>query len=120
MMSHSSSPSRIVVVWLVLVAFLCCLMVPSVALAKKERTIATEGDPEDGLGATGGGNGMLLNEDSSSLGISRYDEVFSENYQFNKQVPLIGIFILYPIPNVFSLDHFSYSPDMKFHWRKIK
>jgi len=59
MMTHNSSQFRIIAVWLVLLAVLCVMIVPSVALAKQEMVIATEGDPTDGFGATGGGSGNL-------------------------------------------------------------
>ena len=60
MKTHTSSQSRIITVWLVLLAFLCCMMVPSIALAKKDMVIATEGDPTDGLDNTGGGGSGSL------------------------------------------------------------
>ena len=57
MMTQNSSCSRIVAVWLVLLAFLCGMIVPSLALAKQDMTIGSEGDPTDGLDYTGGGGG---------------------------------------------------------------
>jgi hypothetical protein len=42
------------------------MIVPSFALANKEMTIATEGDPTDGLGATGGGSGFVGNQENVS------------------------------------------------------
>jgi len=57
MTTKNSSYSRIVAVWLVLLAFLCGMIVPSLALAKQEMEIAMEGDPTDGLDFAGGGGG---------------------------------------------------------------
>lgn len=59
MTTQNPSYFRILPVWLVLLAFLCCMMVPSLAHAKKEMTIATEGDPGDGMDYSGGGGGIL-------------------------------------------------------------
>lgn len=68
MMTRNSSCSRIVTVWLVLLAFLCGMIVPSLALANQDMTIDTEGDPTDGFGAAGGGGGSLIDDgDQSSV-----------------------------------------------------
>jgi len=69
MMTQNSSQSRIIAVWLVLLAFLCVMIVPSMALAKEEMVIGTEGDPTDGLGATGGGSGNVDEEDNNFSGL---------------------------------------------------
>ncbi len=74
MMTQNSSCSRIVAVWMVLFAFCCGMIVPSLAVANQEMTIGSEGDPGDGLGATGGGGGFLNDlddqgsSDASSVG----------------------------------------------------
>jgi hypothetical protein len=69
MTTQNSSYSRILAVWLVLFAFLCGMVVPSVTLAKVDMVIATEGDPTDGLGAAGGGgDGLGGDGDGQSVG----------------------------------------------------
>jgi len=69
MTTQNSSYSRIVAVWFVLLVFLCGMIVPSLALAKKEMTIDSEGDPGDGLESGGGGSGqeILLSKDDNFL-----------------------------------------------------
>ena len=57
MMTQNFSYSRILAVWLVLLAFFCGMILPSIAIARMEFTIATEGDPGDGLENNGGGGG---------------------------------------------------------------
>ena len=69
MMTKNSSYSRIVAVWLVLLAFLCGMIVPSLALAIQDMDIEMEGDPGDGLGATGGGGGFQNDQGSSEAPI---------------------------------------------------
>jgi hypothetical protein len=60
-----------------LLTFVCVMIVPSLAIAKQEMTIDSEGDPGDGLGATGGG-GLLSNPENQDS-----SEAFSiENNQF--------------------------------------
>lgn len=74
MMSQTSSRSLIIAAWLMLFTFVCIAVAPSVALAKKEMTIATEGDPDDGLDSSGGGGGggLLDSGDYSSSDISNF------------------------------------------------
>ena len=80
MMTQNSSCSRIVAVWLVLLAFLCGMIVPSLAVANQDMTIDTEGDPTDGLdysGGGGGGGGILDDGDGGEPQLSpgfRYQE----------------------------------------------
>ncbi len=65
MMTQNFSYSRILAVWMVLFAFFCGVILPSVTLAKVEMAIATEGDPGDGLGASGGG-GFNVDQDQNN------------------------------------------------------
>ena len=57
MMTRNFPLFRILPVWLVLFAFLGGMILPSVAIARVEIAIATEGDPDDGLDSAGGGGG---------------------------------------------------------------
>jgi len=60
MMTKNSSSSRIFAVWMVLLAFLCGMIVPSLAVANQDMTIGSEGDPGDGLESSGGGSGQEI------------------------------------------------------------
>lgn len=57
MTTHKSSTSRILPVWLMLLSLFWGMILPSVAVARQEIAIATEGDPTDGLDYSGGGGG---------------------------------------------------------------
>jgi hypothetical protein len=58
MTTQNSSYSRILAVWMVLFSFLFGMVFPPLVQAKVEMTIATEGDPGDGLEGSGGGSGQ--------------------------------------------------------------
>ena len=64
MTSQNFSYSRIIAVWLVVIAFLCGMIVPSLALANVEISLGSEGDPDDGLDFSGGGGGGLDNSNN--------------------------------------------------------
>jgi len=85
MMTQNSSCSRIVAVWLVLLAFLCCMMVPALAIASKDIEIEMEGDPRDGLDSTGGGGGgsSLDGGDDQNSIIPIDSKVFISQDNFN-------------------------------------
>jgi hypothetical protein len=111
MMSQTSSRSRIIATWLVLLALLCMAMAPSMALAKKEMTIATEGDPDDGLDYSGGGSGFLDFNDSSNLsnsdlklnGFGIYVSLTSQEYAIRWTVYFdahLGVFVIIPSTEV--------------------
>ena len=81
MMTHTSSRSRIITVWLVLLAFLCAMIVPSMALAKKDMTIATEGDPGDGMDFSGGGgSGVIIGDNNQDISEPGSNQKFSTEY----------------------------------------
>ena len=113
MMTQNSSCSRIVAVWLVLLAFLCCTMVPSLAVASKDMEIESEGDPEDGLDSSGGGGGFSIGDNDQSSSQSLDSDI--------DQIPFV--FYIYPNFNVFLispiyiLDTGQFSFLIDYQWR---
>jgi hypothetical protein len=101
MTTQNSFYFRILVVWLVFFVFLFGMIVPSSAHAKKEMTIATEGDPGDGLGAQGGGGSIFgLGDNESSNGSSiqifgDYKPVSVWVFEVNRFPIMVVLFPLY-------------------------
>lgn len=75
MMTQKSSYSRIIAVWMVLFAFFGGMVFPSYVQAKVDMTIATEGDPTDGLDYAGGGGGGYI-DDGNQKNSSKNDISF--------------------------------------------
>ena len=116
MMTHTFSQSRIIAVWLVLLAFLCCIMVPSLALAKKDMIIATEGDPEDGLDYSGGGSG-ILNGDTEQSPSSSLESNYDLFYLALEYYPKFGYHLIIP---VYFQDYFKLESIVEIKWKANK
>ena len=115
MTTHNSSFSRILAVWMVLIAFLCGMILPSFAIARVEIVIATEGDPEDGLDYSGGGGGTS----DGSGGQLKLHRNFLRTYDFSVEFGYISqpnFFFVVPVfPN--QIPAFSLS---EIQWKAIK
>lgn len=71
MVWHSTSRSFVLGAWLLALVLLCVSVFPTSAYAKYHRTIASEGDPMDGVessGTTGGGTADPEEENNSLAG----------------------------------------------------
>jgi len=94
MMTQNSSCSRIFAVWMVLLAFLCGMIVPSLAIANQDMEIELEGDPGDGLENDGGGSSQEFQNSQDSK------FVFPSSISYLDNSPVSGFFDLGFYPNI--------------------
>ena len=120
MVTQTTSNSRIIAVWLMLIVFLCGMMMPSLVLANKEITIGTEGDPRDGLDYSGGGSGSVGEGGSqNSAGVLDPKVIFSKV----DSLPLLhaNMVLIIPVWENGQLHLFVvFDQSQNFYWRTIR
>ncbi len=97
MMTQNFSYSRILAVWLVLLAFFCGMILPSIAIARMEFTIATEGDPGDGMDSDSGGGGGSGGSDNETTPVTGAKNI-SQYWIKGKPISRFGKRIIHGCP----------------------